>query len=196
MVIRGILRSALLAAALFATAAAAPAPSVRPADVAIRTSLGTIVVRLETRRAPVTTKNFLHYVDAHTYDGATFYRTVRRATQPQSKIEVIQGGLNPQAPNPMIAPIPLEPTSTTGLHNTDGVISMARSSDPNSASTEFFICIGDNRFLDAGGPLGPGYAAFGRVVRGTDVVRAIQRAKATGESLAPPVKIIAVTRLR
>jgi peptidyl-prolyl cis-trans isomerase A (cyclophilin A) len=180
---------------LLATAAAAPR-SAPTTDVAIRTSDGTIVVRLDAAHAPGTVKNFLHYVDTHAYDNRTFYRTVSKANEPQSKIEVIQGGLNPQAANPMIAPIPLEPTSKTGLHNTDGVISMARTSDPNSATTEFFICVGDNRFLDAGGPLGPGYAAFGKVVRGMDVVRKIQRAHANGESLAPPVKIISITRTR
>ncbi|MEA2721015.1 MAG: peptidyl-prolyl cis-trans isomerase [Candidatus Eremiobacteraeota bacterium] len=186
---------ALLAAALLATTAAAPrgAPST---DVAIKTSEGTIVVRLDAAHAPGTVKNFLHYVDAHTYDNTTFYRTVSRAREPQSKIEVIQGGLNPQAANPMIAPIPLEPTNKTGLHNTDGVISMARTSDPNSATTEFFICIGDNRLLDAGGPLGPGYAAFGKVIRGADVVRKIERSDASGESLTPPIRIISITRAR
>jgi peptidyl-prolyl cis-trans isomerase A (cyclophilin A) len=187
--------AALLAAALLATTAAAPrtAPTT---DVAIKTTDGTIVVRLDAAHAPGTVKNFLHYVDAHTYDKTTFYRTVSRAREPQSKIEVIQGGLNPQTSNPMIAPIKLEPTSKTGLHNTDGVISMARTSDPNSATTEFFICIGDNRFLDAGGPLGPGYAAFGKVIRGADVVRKIQRSNANGESLTPPVQIISITRTR
>jgi peptidyl-prolyl cis-trans isomerase A (cyclophilin A) len=191
------LTSALLLAAATATAAAPPhSPAPTATDVAIRTSAGTIVVRLDAAHAPGTVRNFLHYVDARTYDGTSFYRTVRRATEPQSKIEVIQGGLNPQAANPMIAPIPLEPTNKTGLHNTDGVVAMARTADPNSATTEFFICIGDNRFLDAGGPTGPGYAAFGRVVRGADVVRKIQTAHATGETLAPPIRIISITRTK
>ncbi len=190
-------RVALLALALLMTTGAAPRPAPgATTDVAIRTSDGTIVVRLDGAHAPGTVKNFLHYVDAHSYDNTTFYRTVSRAREPQSKIEVIQGGLNPQTTSPMIVPIPLEPTSKTGLHNTDGVISMARTSDPNSATTEFFICIGDNRFLDAGGPLGPGYAAFGRVVRGMDVVRKIQRANAQGETLTPPVRILSMTRVR
>ncbi len=164
-------------------------------DVAIRTTAGTIVVRLDAAHAPGTVKNFLHYVDAHTYDGTTFYRTVRRATEPESKIEVIQGGLNPQTANPMISPIPLEPTSKTGLHNVDGTIAMARTADPNSATTEFFVDIGDDRFLDAGGPLGPGYAAFGHVVRGMDVVHKIHESAAAGESLTPPVKIISMRRV-
>ncbi|HEY6234112.1 MAG TPA: peptidylprolyl isomerase [Candidatus Elarobacter sp.] len=187
-----------LCAAMLAPAASSSAATrtAAPVDVAIQTSMGTIVVRLDRAHAPGTTANFLHYVDLRMYDGTTFYRTVSRANEPGSKIEVIQGGLNPQAPNPMIHPIPLEPTSKTGLHNTDGAISMARTSDPNSASTEFFLCIGDNRFLDAGGPVGPGYAAFGKVVRGAAVVRAIQHAHATGEMLVPPVRIVKMTRLR
>jgi peptidyl-prolyl cis-trans isomerase A (cyclophilin A) len=177
-------------------AAAPPARGARPVDVAIRTTDGTIVVRLEPARAPITVANFLHYVDARTYDGASFYRTVAKANEPNARIEVIQGGLNPAQPDPMIRPIALEPTSRTGLHNDDGAISMARTSDPNSGSTEFFICIGDDRFLDAGGPLGPGYAAFGKVVRGMDVVRRIQHAHANGETLDPPVKILSITRVR
>ncbi len=189
---------ALCAVTMLATVTSSPVASraAAPVDVAIQTSAGTIVVRLDTVRAPGTTANFLHYVDAGTYNGTTFYRTVSKANEPRSSIEVIQGGLNPQAPNPMIRSIPLESTSKTGLHNTDGAISMARTSDPNSGSTEFFLCIGDNRFLDAGGPTGPGYAAFGKVVRGADVVRKIQRSHANGEMLAPPVRIVKMTRLR
>ncbi len=191
------MRAATLAlAACGLLLAAAPHPAARPVEVAIRTTDGTIVVRLDPAHAPLTTKNFLHYVDAGTYDGTAFYRTVAKANEPQSKIEVIQGGLNPQTTNPMIQPIALEPTSRTGLHNVDGEISMARTTDPNSATTEFFICIGDNRFLDAGGPLGPGYAAFGKVVRGMDVVRRIQRSHANGETLDPPVKILRISRVR
>ena len=187
--------TALGAAVLAATLAAGPRPA-STTDVAIQTSVGTIVVRLDAAHAPGTTKNFLHYVDGGAYNGATFYRTVRRATEPQSQIEVIQGGLNPQTANPMTKPIPLEPTSKTKLHNGDGTIAMARSTDPDSATTEFFIDIGENRFLDAGGPLGPGYAAFGKVVRGMDVVRKIHTAAANGESLSPPIRIEKISRLR
>ena len=176
--------------AVATSVAAAP----RSTDVAIKTTAGTIVVRLDAKHAPGTVRNFLHYVDTHAYDGATFYRTVRKASEPQSRIEVIQGGLNPQTENPMIAKIPLESTSTTGLHNVDGTIAMARTADPNSATTEFFIDIGDDRFLDAGGPLGPGYAAFGTVVSGMNVVHKIHEAAASGESLTPPIKIISIRR--
>ncbi len=187
-----VLTAVLVGAAPHPLHAAAAA---KPVDVAIRTSLGTIVVRLNTAAAPITTKNFLHYVDASTYNGATFYRTVRRSSEPQARIEVIQGGLNPQTANPMIQTVALEPTSKTHLHNTDGTIAMARTSDPNSASTEFFIDIGDDRFLDAGGPTGAGYAAFGKVVRGMDVVRKIQQAPATGESISPPITIVSIKRI-
>jgi len=178
------------------TTAAALARPPTGNDVAIQTTVGTIVVRLDPVHAPNTTKNFLHYVDVGTYDGAMFYRSVSKAREPQSNIEVIQGGLNPQLPNPMIRPIPLEPTSKTGLHNVDGTIAMARTSDPNSATTEFFIDIGNDAFLDAGGATGPGYAAFGKVIRGMDVVRKIQRANAHGELLSPPVTIVKISRLR
>lgn len=185
-----------LAPALICVALVAAAPRGGPgADVAIATSLGTIVVRLDARAAPSTTKNFLHYVDTHAYDGSSFYRTVRRSSEPQARIEVIQGGLNPQSDNPMAAKLKLEPTSATHLHNTDGTIAMARTADPNSATTEFFIDIGDDRFLDAGGPTGAGYAAFGKVIRGMEVVRKIQAAKASGESLTPPVTILKMRRV-
>jgi peptidyl-prolyl cis-trans isomerase A (cyclophilin A) len=185
-----------LAAAVALTASAVSARPPATVDIAIQTTVGTIVVRLDPARAPNTTKNFLHYVDAGTYNGATFYRSVSKAREPQSNIEVIQGGLNPQQSDPMIRPIPLEPTSKTGLHNVDGTIAMARTSDPNSATTEFFIDIGNDAFLDSGGPTGPGYAAFGKVIRGMDVVRKIQAANATGEMLSPPIRIVKAARLR
>jgi peptidyl-prolyl cis-trans isomerase A (cyclophilin A) len=183
---------ALCLAVLLVTGVSARAA--KSVDVAIQTSLGTIVVRIDTLHAPRTAKNFLKYVDDGTYNGTSFYRTVSKAKEPQSAIEVIQGGLHGLgAPKPHIA---LEPTSQTGLHNTDGAISMARTPDPNTASTEFFLCIGDNRFLDAGGSLGPGYAAFGNVIRGADVVRKIQNSPSEGETLTPPIRIIKMTRVR
>ncbi|GAC1402856.1 MAG: peptidylprolyl isomerase [Candidatus Velthaea sp.] len=161
--------------------------------VAIETSAGTIVVALEPLRAPLTTKNFLHLVDIGTYTGASFYRTVSKKTEPQASIEVIQGGL--QA-HPAPVTVPLEGTDKTRLHNSDGAISMARTADPNSGSSEFFLCIGDNTFLDAQQqPDHLGYAAFGHVVRGMDVVRKINHAAANGETLTPPVKILRMKRL-
>ena len=151
------------------------------------TNAGTIVVELDTKRAPITTKNFLHLVDTRAYDGATFYRTVSKAAVPGSNIEVIQGGLQGvnRIPDQKIA---LEQTSTTHLHNTSGAISMARTSDPNSGSSEFFLCVGDNTFLDAENqPDHLGYAAFGHVVRGNDVVLKINHSAATSQMpTAPP----------
>ena len=168
-------------------------PSGSTVDVAMRTSLGTIVVRLESARAPITTKNFLKYVDAKTYDDTEFYRTVAKKNEPAAPFEVIQGGLNPKAGNTN-APIALEPTSKSHLTNTDGAIAMARTSEPNSATTEFFLDLGDARYLDAGGPLGAGYAVFGRVVRGMDIVRKIHEAPSQGEQLLPAIRILTMRR--
>jgi peptidyl-prolyl cis-trans isomerase A (cyclophilin A) len=163
--------------------------------VAIVTSVGTIVLQLDPVHAPITTKNFLHLVDTHAYDGADFYRTVTKVTEPESQIEVIQGGLQVANRIPSQT-IPLEKTTKTGLHNTAGVISMARTQYPNSASSEFFICIGNNQFLDADHqPDGNGYAAFGHVIKGYDVVLKINRKYAVNEMIDPPVKILRVRRV-
>ncbi|GAC1566691.1 MAG: peptidylprolyl isomerase [Vulcanimicrobiaceae bacterium] len=166
-----------------------------PVDVRIATTLGAIVVRLDARAAPRTTANFLHYVDARAYDGTSFYRTVARRNEPRAPFEVIQGGLGPHGGN-RDAAIRLEPTNVTGLHNGDGAIAMARTNDPDSATTEFFLDVGDARYLDAGGPLGPGYAVFGRVVAGMAVVRRIHAARASGEALTPPIGIASIRRTK
>jgi len=180
-------------AASFLLVAASPAPS-KGTNVAIETTAGTIVVRLDTVAAPVTTKNFLHLVDTGAYNGSSFYRTVSRQREPNSAIEVIQGGLQPKA---IVHPIPVEKTETTGLHNTNGAISMARTADPVSATSEFFICIGDNTFLDSQKFSDhEGYAAFGYVVSGYDVVLAINHAPAEGQSLTPPIRIVRIRRVR
>ena len=186
--LRCVLSSSLLALLTTGIASAATPPR-----VAIETSAGTIVVQLEPKRAPRSTKNFLHLVDFGSYTGASFYRTVWKKTEPQSHIEVIQGGLDQHA-SPVT--IPLEGTNKTGLHNTDGAISMARTADPNSGSSEFFLCVGDNTFLDAQQqPDHLGYAAFGHVVRGMEIVRKINHAAANGEMLTPPVKILRMKRM-
>ncbi len=190
-------RLVLLVFAAIALGAAPQAPhptkAAKPVDVRIVTTLGTIVVRLEPTRAPKTTANFLRYVDAKTYDGTSFYRTVSKANEPAAPFEVIQGGIDAHGASGNV-PIALEPTSGSGLHNTDGAIAMARTNDPNSATTEFFLDIGDARYLDAGGPLGVGYAVFGRVVKGMAIVRKIHEAPAQGESLLPPIRIVSMRR--
>lgn len=186
-----VLASAVLAALSLGRADAAPGS----VDVAMETTLGTIVVRLDTAHAPRTAANFLRYVDGGRFNGASFYRNVTRATSPGAPFEVIQGGLDPHAEDASTQPIALEPTSATGLHNDDGAIAMARTSDPNSATTEFFIDLGNARYLDATGPLAPGYAAFGRVVRGMDIVRRIHRGRTEGDRLAPAVRITRMHRV-
>jgi peptidyl-prolyl cis-trans isomerase A (cyclophilin A) len=162
---------------------AAPASEVR---VKIVTQRGDITVALDPKHAPKTVANFLHYVDAKFYNGGTFFRAIPGF--------VIQGG-NKAREKPDDVPIPLEGPAATGIRNTDGAISMARTSDPNSATSEFFICDGNQPALD--GPNGtPGYAAFGHVVSGMDVVRAIARLPAQNELLAQPVEIVRIVRAR
>jgi peptidyl-prolyl cis-trans isomerase A (cyclophilin A) len=164
--------------------------------VEMKTSLGTIVVEMDDRSAPATAANFLRYVDAGLYDGSVVHRTVTMQNQPQNdvKIEVIQGG--PKAKG--FEPIALERTSVTGLRHVNGAISMARNG-PDTATGDFFICIGDQPSLDFGGkrnPDGQGFAAFGKVISGMEVVRQIQAAPAEGQKLTPPVPIESVRRLR
>ncbi len=165
--------------------------------VLIQTELGPIEVLLEEARAPRTVANFLRYVDAGIYRDGRFHRTVTPANQPQSpvKIEVIQGGATREDRD--FPPIPLERTRDTGLRHVDGAISMARGA-PDSATSDFFICIGDQPELDFGGrrnPDGQGFAAFGRVVKGQGLVRKIQGRPAKKQTLSPHVKILFVKRL-
>lgn len=178
------------------SAGPAPAPPRASASaplVRFWTDVGIFDVRLDAVSAPRTVANFLWYVEQGAYTGGRFYRTVttRPDNQPGTdvKIDVVQGGIRPgfaEAP-----PVPLEPTSVTRLRHEDGTISMARAG-PNTAAGEFFLCIGAQPALDFGGrrqPDGQGFAAFGRVVRGMEIVRAIHRAKAQGQALQPPIVI-------
>jgi peptidyl-prolyl cis-trans isomerase A (cyclophilin A) len=163
----------------------------------IKTSLGEITVELYPESAPITVANFLKYVDARLYDSSSFFRSVRLNNQPNDsiKIEVIQGGRVDSGK--AFAPIPLETTRQTGLYHKDGTISMARGK-PASATSSFFICIHDQPSLDFGGkrnPDGQGFAAFGKVVQGMDVVRKIQQLYPDqGQYFKPEVQVIAVTR--
>jgi peptidyl-prolyl cis-trans isomerase A (cyclophilin A) len=112
------------------------------------------------------------------------------------RIEVIQAGINPDRAKDEFPPIALERTKETNLAHRDGTISMARDG-PDTATSDFFLCIGDQPELDYGGkrnPDGQGFAVFGRVVRGMDVVKRIQAAPAEGQTLRPPVKILRVVR--
>jgi len=179
----------------------APAASRRPQTVRvlIQTDRGDIVVALDTARAPATAANFLRYVDAGLYEGGQFHRTVRAGNQAghPTPIAVIQAGIDPAREQNGFAPIALERTNATGLRHLDGTISMARDG-PDTATSDFFICIGDQPSLDYGGkrnPDGQGFAAFGRVVKGMPVVRRIQGAPADGEWLTPPIVIRSLRRL-
>jgi peptidyl-prolyl cis-trans isomerase A (cyclophilin A) len=168
--------------------------------VVMETGLGEIELEIDPTRAPVTAGNFLHYVDAGLYTGGSFYRTVKPDNQPNNdvRIEVIQGGIDAGRTDERLPPIALERTTATGLRHLDGTVSMSRFA-PDSAHSEIFICIGDQPELDFGGRRytdGQGFAAFGRVTRGMDVVRRIQLAPAEGQRLVPPVLIPRVRRLR
>ncbi len=149
-------------------------------------------------KAPATVANFLRYVDGKFYDGGRFHRTVKPDNQPDSKvkIEVIQAGINPAKAKEEFAPIKLERTRDTKLKHLDGTISMARDG-PDTATSDFFICIGAQPELDCGGkrnPDGQGFAAFGKVVKGMDVVKKIQAAPADGQNLTPAIKILKMRR--
>lgn len=191
----------LLLAFFLAVPAAAQTPAAaEPVRVMIRTSVGDIVLALDQARAPVSTRNFLRYVDARRYDGMTFYRAM--TVGPNSGL--IQGGIDDA--RRLYPAIPHEPITQTGLSHVDGAVSMARS-EPGSARADFFIIVGEGMVgLDAGPNSGGdqlGYAVFGRVVEGTDVVRRIHAAPVSategqgamrGQMLAPPIRIVTARR--
>ena len=190
-----------------AVSTAAPVSAQSTVRVRVQTELGDIVLEVDPARAPVTAANFLKYVDAGHFDGGVFHRTVKMDNQPEStiKIEVIQAGVNPDRAKDGFGPIALERTSVTGITHKDGVVSMARGT-PDSATSGWFICINDQPSLDFGGmrnPDGQGFAAFGRVVSGMDVVRKIQvapssadrKTNAEAQRLTPAVKILKVARV-
>jgi peptidyl-prolyl cis-trans isomerase A (cyclophilin A) len=168
-------------------------------SLVIETERGNIDVVLDSAKAPVTVANFLRYVDKGAYTNGVFHRAVTLANQPNDsvKIQVIQGGANPQRDTALrFPPVPLERTSVTGLRHPGGTLSMARAG-PNTATSDFFICIGDQPALDFGGHRnldGQGFAAFGQVTSGMNVVRAIQTSPATAQRLTPPIVIRAIKR--
>jgi peptidyl-prolyl cis-trans isomerase A (cyclophilin A) len=174
---------------------AQPTPNV---VVVIETPHGQIEVEVDVSRAPRTSANFLRYVDDGFYDGGQFHRTVTMDNQPDNDvtIEVIQASVNAVRDDDQFPAIELERTTVTGLVHEDGVISMARST-ADTARSSFFFCIGDQPSLDFGGarnPDGQGFAAFGRVTAGMDVVRAIQAQPRDAQRLDPPVRITRIAR--
>jgi peptidyl-prolyl cis-trans isomerase A (cyclophilin A) len=181
---------------------AAPAWAQAPATQKVRlhTSAGDIVVALETQRAPVTAGNFLHYVDARRLDGAEFYRAMK--TGPDAGL--VQGGVRDA--RKLFPPIAHEPTSLTGLGHVDGALSAPRFA-LGTARGDFTIMVGDQHYLDAGPGSagdGQGYAVFGRVVEGMEVVRRILAAPTSptegegvmrGQMLSPRVTILTARRI-
>ena len=188
--------SVFLVLAAGTPAATQETPTVR---VRIDTAYGAIDVEIDTARAPRTSANFLRYVDDGYYDGGQFHRTVTMDNQPDNdvRIEVIQASIDASRREAQYPPIALERTTVSGLRHIDGAISMARSG-PDTATSSFFICVGDQPSLDFGGdrnPDGQGFAAFGRVVAGMEIVRTIQHQPAEGQQLTPRVRIDRVSRL-
>ncbi len=165
--------------------------------VEITTTLGTIKLEIFKDKAPITANYFLENVNNNVFKDACFYRVVRMDNQPNNdiKIEVIQGGLFFDSIVDQKPTIAHETTKETGILHTDGVISMARN-QPGSASTEFFICIGDQPNLDFEGmrnPDGQGFAAFGKVIKGMDVVKLIQQQKDDEQMLVERIDILSIT---
>ena len=169
-------------------------------QVLIETELGNITLELYPKKAPITVANFLQYIKENRLEDATFYRTVTTGNQPDSKIkiEVIQGGLYEDEHPQMLPPIQHETTETTGILHKDGVISMARYG-PGTATSEFFICIGNQPSLDSGGKRnadGHGFAAFGKVIEGMNVVHKIHQSQADGQWLKPRIKIVDIALVK
>ena len=190
-------RLSLLVSSVLVACSAAPDPS---PNVVLETALGEIEVEVYPDRAPLSAGDFLTHVDDGDYDGQGFYRVVHAGNDPRGMgMSLIQGG---RLDSEMVRdPIAHERTTDIGMSNVRGTISIARGEPGAGSAAYFFINIGDNRFLDTGGernPDGEGYAVFGTIVRGMDVVEAIQTQDASGESdvevtqgqiLTEPVKI-------
>ena len=192
------MKASIICALMLGATTLQGAPAQNP-RVLMQTALGAIEVELDARRAPITASNFLRYVRGGLYDGGIFHRTVTPTNQLANriKIQVIQASANPGRTNELFPPIKLERTRETGLKHRDGTLSMARDG-ADSAQDEFFICIGDQPELDFNGkrnPDGQGFAAFGKVMKGMDVVRMIHRARAQEQKLTPPIRIQRATSI-
>lgn len=175
-----------------------PGPTPGNVRVAIDTSVGRIVVAVDRQRAPLTSANFLTYVDDGRFDGVTFYRAARRKSAPQ--LGLIQGGIDSDARR-SLPPVAHEPTSRTGIRHLDATLSMARPDRPNSAMGNFFITVGPTPNMDARGSY-IGYAAFGHVVAGMDVVKKILAVPTCcgsgpmrGQMIVKPITILRARRL-
>ncbi|WP_404373980.1 peptidylprolyl isomerase [Sphingomonas sp. MMS24-J45] len=193
-----MLRRVALAALCGALLGAAPAPEPPVVRVRLETAVGSITLALDTRRAPQTSANFLRYVDDGRLDGTSFYRASRRKTSPGG---FVQGGIGTDS-HRMLDPLPLEPTSKTGIKHLDATVSMARFERSDSASGNFSIMVGPNPSLDAR-PGFSGYAAFAHVIAGMDVVKRMLAAPTRpggdgafkGQMMVRPIPILRAIRL-
>lgn len=182
-------------------------------QIQIETTLGIILAEIDDEHAPLTAANFLQYVDEGAFGGGSFWRTVRMDNQPEVeiKIEVVQAIVAPAFEEKLRPPIPLERTRDTGLRHVDGTLSMSRFG-VDTAQAAFFICIHDQPELDFGGRRyadGQGFAAFGRVIEGMDVVKRIQQSRCSLDGggpthnyaqvmyqrLTPPIEIKKIARV-
>ncbi len=181
-----------------------PTPPVPPTPpivfVTLRTEAGNIGMVLEMAKAPITAGNFLHYITEKRLDGGTFYRSMRAPTPGGPPYGIIQGGSD--RAKPRFPPIAHEPTTQTGLSHTRGAVALANGG-PGTATSDFYICIGGMEGLDAKGTE-PGFAVFGHVVDGMDVVEKIHQMATVedapnpamkGQMLGAPVKILQATKL-
>ena len=201
---RRLFLAAFAAAALAASASAQTDPAAPGAvRVALDTADGPILVEVYPDKAPITAGNFLRYVDEKRFDGATFYRASKVPNAPDYGL--VQGGVQ-NDPKRVLKPIAHEPTTKTGLSHVNGALSMGRTA-PGTATSDFFICVGDMPYMDAD-PKQPGdnlgFAVFGKVIEGMDTVRTILAEPTSptagegvmkGEILAKPVKIVTARRI-
>jgi peptidyl-prolyl cis-trans isomerase A (cyclophilin A) len=194
-------RRSVLVVPVLAVAAGRSRAAPRIVRTRVETEAGAFVVEVDAEVAPISVANYLALVDARLLDGGSVYRVVTLANQAADtphRIEVVQWGMNrPDDKPPPRPPIAHETTRQTGLRHVDGTVSMARA-QPGTATTEFFVCIGAQPELDFGGhrnPDGQGFAAFGRVVDGMDVIRALHARGEADQYLERPVRVSSVRRV-
>ena len=174
-------------------------PRYKDPHILIETNYGDIEVALYPDKAPKTVAAFLSYIDSGYYNKTSFYRVIKTEDMAGTNYGIIQGGIwqTTDQQQSAIPGIVHETTKQTGLSHTSGTLSLARTT-PGSANTEFFICVGDQVQFDYGNngiADGQGFAAFGSVFKGMDIVRKIQEQPARGESFVEKIRIDKIKRL-
>lgn len=173
--------SCLVAAGVLSATSCATAQNAANPIVVIDTNHGTVKLELYPEKAPLTVKNFLDYVEAKHYDGTIFHRVIGRENADRDFM-IQGGGFDGATKKEKETKAAVKNESGNGLSNTRGTIAMARTNDPDSATAQFYISVGDNKFLDRGPSNPGGYTVFGRVIEGMDVVDRIKAVK-TGEAV-------------